>query len=150
MPELAIGRHQPFDTHIHILPLLAHARSAPLPHLILLRLLLRNALMHDLGVLVLYSSLVHVTDRGHLSYGQTYSSILTRLRTTTLKRNPVTLMLETLRRDQALDTRGLGVGRGAFLLGLDFAANDELADLYHRHRIVSMSSGVLDSAIINK
>lgn len=39
-------------------------------------------------------------------------------------------MLEALRSDQALDLGGLGVGLRALLLGLDFAADDELADLH--------------------
>lgn len=39
------------------------------------------------------------------------------------------LVLQTLRRDEALNARGLRVRLLAFRLGLDFTANDELADL---------------------
>jgi hypothetical protein len=38
-------------------------------------------------------------------------------------------VLETLRSNQTLDLGGLGVGLGALLLGLNLAADDELADL---------------------
>ena len=41
----------------------------------------------------------------------------------------MTLVLEALGSDEALDARGLGVGFFAFALGLDFAADDEFADL---------------------
>lgn len=41
----------------------------------------------------------------------------------------MTLVLETLGSDQALDLGGLGVGGLALTLGLDLAANDVLADL---------------------
>lgn len=43
----------------------------------------------------------------------------------------MTLVLETLGSDQALDARSLGVGLGTLLLGLDLTADDELADLFH-------------------
>jgi hypothetical protein len=46
------------------------------------------------------------------------------------------LVLETLRSDKALDTGSLGVGFLAFGLGLDFATDDELADL-RRHKYIS-------------
>lgn len=39
------------------------------------------------------------------------------------------LVLQALRSDKALDLGGLGVGLRALLLGLDLAADDELADL---------------------
>ena len=38
-------------------------------------------------------------------------------------------MLETLRGDETLDSGGFGVRLLAFALGLDFAADDEFADL---------------------
>lgn len=41
----------------------------------------------------------------------------------------MTLVLETLGSDEALDTGCFGVGFLAFALGLDFAADDEFADL---------------------
>ena len=43
----------------------------------------------------------------------------------------MTLVLETLGGNQALDARSLGVGLGTLLLGLDLTADDELADLIH-------------------
>ena len=45
------------------------------------------------------------------------------------KSHSVTLVLEALRGDEALDAGGLGVGFFAFAFGLDFAADDEFADL---------------------
>ena len=41
----------------------------------------------------------------------------------------MTLVLEALGSDEALDAGGLGVGFFAFAFGLDFAADDEFADL---------------------
>ena len=41
----------------------------------------------------------------------------------------MTLVLEALRGDEALDAGGFGVGFLAFAFGLDFAADDEFADL---------------------
>ena len=38
-------------------------------------------------------------------------------------------MLKALRGDEALDTRRFGIGLFAFAFGLDFAADDEFADL---------------------
>ncbi len=46
------------------------------------------------------------------------------------------LVLETLRSDETLDAGSLGVGFLAFSLGLDFATDDELADL-RRHKDIS-------------
>jgi hypothetical protein len=60
---------------------------------------------------------------------ETYGSILRSFRAAALERHPVALVLETLRSDQALDLGGLGVRLRALLLGLDLAANDELANL---------------------
>jgi hypothetical protein len=61
--------------------------------------------------------------------GSTYSSILGRFCLTALERKAVTLMLEALRRDETLDLGCLGVWLLTLLLGLDFATDDELADL---------------------
>jgi hypothetical protein len=44
----------------------------------------------------------------------------------------VTLVLETLGSNQALDLGGLGVGLLALTLGLDLTADDVLPDLYSR------------------
>lgn len=43
----------------------------------------------------------------------------------------MTLVLEALGSNQALDARSLGVGLGTLLLGLDLTTDDELADLFH-------------------
>lgn len=59
----------------------------------------------------------------------TYGSLLRSLRTTALKCDSVTLVLQTLRRNKPLDLRSLGVRLGALLLGLHLTADDELADL---------------------
>ncbi len=60
--------------------------------------------------------------------------ILARLGPTALESNSVTLVLETLRSDEALDLGGFGVGFLAFAFGLDFSADDEFADY-----VISMS-----------
>lgn len=66
--------------------------------------------------------------------GKTHGSILGLLGLAALECNAMTLVLQTLRSDQTLDTRSLGVwllGLLALLgLGLDLTANDELANLY--------------------
>ena len=54
------------------------------------------------------------------------------------------LVLEALRRDQALDAGGLGVGFLAFALGLDFAADDEFADLNNQIPRASISIQIAD------
>lgn len=59
----------------------------------------------------------------------TYGSILGGLRATALESEPVALVLETLRSDKPLNARSLGIWLGTLLLGCDFTANDELADL---------------------
>lgn len=56
----------------------------------------------------------------------------------------MTLVLETLRSDQALDLRGLGVWLGALLLGLDLAADDELANLHNCVNIHSSDSALCE------
>ena len=51
-----------------------------------------------------------------------------------LEGDPVALVLEALGGDKALNFGGLGVGLLAFTLGLNFTANDILADLHSRPR----------------
>lgn len=60
---------------------------------------------------------------------KTYSSLLLCLGTTTLESVEMSLALETLRSNKTLDLRGLGVGLCTLLLGLDFTADNKLADL---------------------
>lgn len=86
-----------------------HGRSPPLASLIVGGLGLGDALVEQLGVLV--------------------SSLLLSLRTTPLERKPVTLVLKALRGNKTLDLGGLGVGLLALTLRLDFATDDELADI---------------------
>lgn len=61
----------------------------------------------------------------------TYGGILSSLRSATLECNTVTLVLETLRGDQTLNARSLGVWLGTLLalLWLNLTTNDELANL---------------------
>ena len=59
----------------------------------------------------------------------TYRSVLGRFRTTTLESHVVTLMLETLRGDETLDTRSFGIWFLPLALRLNLTANDEAADL---------------------
>jgi hypothetical protein len=61
--------------------------------------------------------------------GVTYGSVLGSLRAAALECDTVALVLETLRSNQTLDLGSLGVGLGTLLLGLNLAADDELADL---------------------
>jgi len=70
----------------------------------------------------------------------TYGGILGGFRSAALQCDPVALVLEALRGDEALDLGGLGVGLRALLLGLNLAADNELADLY-KHR---SSDSILD------
>ena len=53
--------------------------------------------------------------------------VLGRLGGSSLQCDAVSLVLHSLRGDESLDFGGLGIGFGAFFLGGDFAANDELA-----------------------
>ena len=76
-----------------------------------------------------------VSDLFHVE-GSTHGSIFGGLGMTTLERDEMTLVLETLRGDETLDLGGLGVWFLALALGLDFATNDEFADLVSRqHRL---------------
>jgi len=59
----------------------------------------------------------------------TYSLILDLLGLSSLQRNAVALVLETLRSDQSLDLGGLGVRLLALALRLNLASNNILADL---------------------
>jgi len=86
-----------------------HGRCPPLLGLVVGGLGLSDALVEDLSVLV--------------------GSILGRLCAAALERNAVALVLEALRSDQALDLGGLGVWLRALLLGLDLAADNELANI---------------------
>jgi len=65
----------------------------------------------------------------HRIWNMTYGSLLLGLGTTALEGLEMSLALETLGSDEALDVGGLGVWLGTLLLGLDFAADDELANL---------------------
>lgn len=62
--------------------------------------------------------------------GETYSLLLDLLGLAALESETVSLVLEALGSDEALDLGGLGVGLLALTLGLDLAANDVLADLF--------------------
>ena len=62
--------------------------------------------------------------------GRTYRSILGSFGSAALERDTMTLMLKTLRSDETLDLRGLGVRFFAFGFGLDFTADDKFPDLY--------------------
>jgi len=86
-----------------------HGRRPPLAGLLVCGLGVVDALGKDLSVLV--------------------GSILGSLRATALECESVALVLETLRSNKTLDLGGLGVGLCALLLGDDFTANDELADI---------------------
>lgn len=50
------------------------------------------------------------------------------------------LVLEALGSDKALDLGSLGVGLLALTLGLDLAADDELADLFLKTRYIRLDS----------
>ena len=78
--------------------------------------------------------------------GGTYRGILGGFGLAALERHSVTLVLETLRGDETLDAGGLGVGFLAFALGLDFAADDEFADLV-RFRSKGSVMGIEDGLV---
>lgn len=59
----------------------------------------------------------------------TYSSIFACFRTTAFDCDAVTLVLKTLRCNEALDARSFCIWRGTLLLGCHLTANDEFADL---------------------
>lgn len=62
--------------------------------------------------------------------GKTYSLLLDLLGLAALESETVSLVLEALGSDEALDAGSLGVDLLALTLGLDLAANDVLADLF--------------------
>jgi hypothetical protein len=70
--------------------------------------------------------------------------ILGRLRATTLQRDTVAFVLETLRSDETLDLGSFSVGFGAFLLGGDFASNNEFAGLLLVQGCGSVMLGTID------
>ncbi len=65
---------------------------------------------------------------------KTYGLVLDLLGLEALEGSAVALVLEALGGNQALDLGGLGVGLLVLTLGLDLAANDELADLLTSRR----------------
>ena len=117
--------------HTH---LLAHGRGTTLAGIGLVGLGLGDTLGEDLSVLVLQmcvSGFRHQLQvkKGHV--GKTYGLVLDLLSLAALEGSTVALVLETLGGDESLDLGGLGVGGLALALGLDLAANDVLADLFH-------------------
>jgi len=105
-----------------------HGRGATLAEIGLLCLCLVDALGKESGVLSLdiIVSILFYPCRARIS---TYSSILGLLRVAALERNAMTLVLETLWGNQALDLWCLGVWLLALTLWLNLAADDELANL---------------------
>jgi hypothetical protein len=59
----------------------------------------------------------------------TYGGVFAGLCSATLERETVTLVLETLGSNEALDARSLGVWLRTLLLGLDLTTNDEFTNL---------------------
>lgn len=104
-----------------------HGRSPPLLGLLVGALGIGDALVEDLGVLVLFVCVSFTSDVSR--YRLTYGSVLGSLCAAALECDAVALVLEALGSDQALDLGSLGVGLCALLLGLDLAADDELANL---------------------
>jgi len=70
-----------------------------------------------------------VFDLGRMMKKSTYSSIFGSLRVATLECDAVTLVLETLRSNQTLDLRSLGIWLLALALWLNLTTDNELADL---------------------
>jgi hypothetical protein len=64
-----------------------------------------------------------------MDFNCTYRGILGRFCATTLDCDSVTLVLETLRSDETLDFRCLGVWLRALFFGSDFTTDNKLADL---------------------
>jgi len=90
----------------HSLP---HRRCPPLLNIGLLGLLLGDTLVKDLGILI--------------------GSILSSLRTTALDCDPMSLVLQALGSDEALNLRGFGVGFLSLSLWLDFTTDNEFANI---------------------
>jgi len=89
--------------------LLLHRRSTSLSQLGSLLTLLVHTLSQQLSILV--------------------RSILGGLGVSSLEGDAMSLVLHALRGDESLDLGGLGVGLCSFLLGRDFTADDELANI---------------------
>lgn len=102
-----------------------HRRSSPLPSLIVCCLRLADTLVENLGILVLRN----VSGSAQNIAPRTYSSILRSLCMTALERNSMTLVLQALRSNEALDLRSLGVWFLALALRLDLTSDNELANL---------------------
>ena len=90
---------------------------------------LGNALGQDLSVLVLK----HVSTKSYtflrVARVGTYGLVLDLLGLAALEGSAVTLVLQALGGDQALDLGGLGVRLLALALGLDLSSDNVLADL---------------------
>jgi hypothetical protein len=104
-----------------------HGGSPSLPGLIVSSLGLSKTLRENLSVLVLPDKSVSICNLQGMYY--TYGSILGGFRAAALECDAVALVLEALGSDQTLDLRCLGVGLRALLLGLNLAADNELANL---------------------
>ena len=117
----------PSSQYLNTKPLLPHGRRSPLAEVGLLGLLLTNTLVENLGVLGLNTDQSNHSKRVLMNL--TYGGVLGGLGLATLECDPVALVLEALRSDKTLDLGGLGVGLCALLLGLNLAADDELANL---------------------
>jgi hypothetical protein len=109
---------------------LAHGRRATLAEVGLLGLGLGDALGEHGGVFVLQWAWLVAGQGGGRGRG-TYGGVLGLLGVAALEGQAVALVLEALGGDQALDLGRLGVRLLALALGLDLAADDELADLEH-------------------
>jgi len=90
-------------------PLLSHRASPPLAEIGLLSLGLGDTLGESLSVFI--------------------SGIFGSLSITTLERDAMTLMLQTLRSDQALNLRRLGIRLLALAFRLDLTTDNKLADI---------------------
>jgi len=112
---------------IMYLTLLPHRRRSALSQLCNLRLLLVDALVHEFCVIRLKDMSEFVVVQAWMF--KTYRSLLSSLRPTTLESLQMTLVLEALGSDEALNTRCFGVWLGAFLLRLHFTADDEFTNL---------------------
>lgn len=108
--------------------LLAHGRGTTLASILLGGLGFLDTLGENLGIL----GLKHIRFETVCEVARTYSSILSTLSIATLECDTVTLVLKTLRSDQTLNLRSLGVWLLAFTLGLDLTTDNELTDLENR------------------
>lgn len=106
----------------------AHRRRTPFACFIFLGLLVGNALMQEVGVFRLRGILLASLPEG-VKLGEAYSSFLLGFVAATLQRLHVTLVLEALRRNKALNSCGFCVRLRALLLWLDLSTNNVFADL---------------------